>query len=285
MLVRGAEALTDAELVAILLHVGVRGTNAIDMARQLLESFGSLRGLAEAPTLAFLDVKGLKKAKAAQLAAAMEISRRIALTPGEGRKRITSTSQAGAYLCGRLRALPEEHFRVLCLNRRMALLADFLVARGDVGAVQVSLRQIVSRALQVNASALIAAHNHPSGDTEPSESDRLLAPENAFIKITTFKSEARVHGPLEKQGNLESLSMLMLDYDYNAERGIFEFDQVFYADTLKENGWTAFFPGDKLGKSLMAIFVDVYGNEARELIGAEQFREKSAARKRTRKRR
>ena len=174
LLRRGAEALTDAELVAILLRVGMRGASAVDLARQLLEQFGSLRGMAEAPALALLEVKGLKGAKAAQLAAAMEISRRVALAPGPQRRKILSTAQAGAYLRERLRALPEEHFRVLYLNRRNALLTDALMARGDTGAVHVSLRQIISRALQANASALIAAHNHPSGDAQPSESDRLL---------------------------------------------------------------------------------------------------------------
>lgn len=174
LLKRGAEALTDAELVAILLRVGVRGLSAVDLARQLLERFGSLRAMVEAPTLALLEIKGLKGAKAAQLTAAMEIARRVTLMSGEQRQKITSTGQAGEYLCGRLRALPEEHFRVLYLNRRNVLLNDVLIARGDMAKVHISLRQIVSNALQVNASALIAAHNHPSGDVRPSESDRLL---------------------------------------------------------------------------------------------------------------
>ena len=174
LLKRGAEALTDAELVAILLRVGVRGLSAVDLARQLLERFGSLRAMAEAPTLALLEIKGLKGAKAAQLTAAMEIARRSVLMSGEQRQKITSTEQAGEYLRDRLRALPEEHFRVLYLNRRNVLLSDVLIARGETAKVHVSLRQIISNALQVNASALIAAHNHPSGDAKPSESDRLL---------------------------------------------------------------------------------------------------------------
>ncbi len=174
LLKRGAEALTDAELIAILLRVGVRGLSAVDLARQLLERFGSLRAMVEAPTLALLEIKGLKEAKAAQLTAAMEIARRSRLVSEEQRQKITSTKQAGEYLLDRLRALPEEHFRVLYLNRRNVLLSDILIARGDATKVHVSLRQIVANALQVNANAIIAAHNHPSGDTKPSESDRLL---------------------------------------------------------------------------------------------------------------
>lgn len=85
LLKRGAEALTDAELVAILLRVGVKGVSAVDLARQVLAKFGSLRAMVSAPTVALLAIKGLKGAKAAQLAAAMEIARRSALMPEQGR--------------------------------------------------------------------------------------------------------------------------------------------------------------------------------------------------------
>jgi len=95
---------------------------------------------------------------------------------------------------------------------------------------------------------------------------------DAFIKITTFKSEARVRGPQKQRENLETLSMLMLDYDYDPEKCIFEFDHVFYADAMRRNGWKATFPASQLGKQVMAIFVDIYGNEARELISASKFR-------------
>ena len=119
---------SDAELVAILLRVGVRGLSAVDLARQLLEKFGSLRAMVEAPTLALLEIRGLKGAKAAQLAAAMEIARRSVFISREQRQKITSTEQAGEYLLNRLRVLPEEHFRVLYLNRRNVLLSDVLIA-------------------------------------------------------------------------------------------------------------------------------------------------------------
>ena len=174
LLKRGAEALTDAELVAILLRVGVKGASAVDLGRQLLEKFGSLRAMAEAPTLALLEIKGLKGAKAAQLTAAMEIARRSALVSGDKRQKILNTKQAGEYFRERLRALPEEHFRVLYLNRRNVLLSDILIAQGETAEVKISLRQIVANALRMNSSAIIAAHNHPSGGVEPSESDRLL---------------------------------------------------------------------------------------------------------------
>lgn len=174
LLSKGAQALTDAELVAILIRVGFKGVSAVEMARRLLGQFGSLRAMVEAPVIALLEVKGLKGAKAAQLVAAVEIARRVSVPAERGQLVIKSTAAAAKYLRERLRGLAEERFHVLYLNRRNALLEDTLTAQGSVDAVQPSLRNIVVRALQVNASALIAAHNHPSGTPEPSESDWLL---------------------------------------------------------------------------------------------------------------
>jgi DNA repair protein RadC len=174
LLSRGAQSLTDAELVAILIRVGFKGTSAVELARQLLTRFGSLRGMVEAPVLALLEVKGLKGAKAAQLVAAMEIARRVAVPSKRRDLQFRSTSAAATYIVERMRGLPEEHFRVLYLNRRNSLLDDVLIAHGAVGSVRPPLRNIISRALEVNASGFIAAHNHPSGAAEPSESDRLL---------------------------------------------------------------------------------------------------------------
>ncbi len=174
LLSKGAPALTDAELVAILIRVGFRGTNAVEMARQLLKQFGSLRAMVEAPAIGLLEVKGLKGAKVAQLLAATEIARRVSVPTKRAQLVMKSTSAVADYLRQRLRGLAEEQFRVLYLNRRNALLEDALIAQGAVDSVKPSLRHVVARALQVNASALIAAHNHPSGAAEASESDRML---------------------------------------------------------------------------------------------------------------
>ncbi len=174
LLSKGAQALTDAELVAILIRVGFKGTNAVEMARQLLKQFGSLRAMVEAPVIGLLEVKGLKGAKAAQLIAATEIARRVSVPTKRAQLVMKSTSATADYLRRRLRGLAEEQFRVLYLNRRNALLEDALIAQGAVDSVKPSLRNVIARALQVNASGLIAAHNHPSGAAEPSESDRML---------------------------------------------------------------------------------------------------------------
>ncbi|PYP86738.1 MAG: hypothetical protein DMF61_12640 [Blastocatellia bacterium AA13] len=174
LLSRGPEALTDAELIAILLRVGLKGTSAVELARQLLQRFGSLRAMVQSPVSALLDVKGLKGAKAAQLLAAVEICRRVSVPKKRNMLVLKSTAAASDYLRERLRDLSEEHFRVLYLNRRGALLDDVLIAKGAVDSVMPHLRIILGRALQVNATSLIAAHNHPSGSPKPSKSDRLL---------------------------------------------------------------------------------------------------------------
>lgn len=92
-----------------------------------------------------------------------------------------------------------------------------------------------------------------------------------FIKIETFKSEAVVREPLKKKGNLETLSMVMLDFDYDEDTKVFDLDEVHYADTIEKDGWKVRFRTDQLGKKIMAVFVDIYGNEARVLIDARDF--------------
>lgn len=170
----GPQALTEAELVAILLRVGYQGTNAVELGRQIIKHFGTLRAMTEAPLSALQEIKGLGGAKAAQLAAALEIARRAAL-PDTREKIVLRKPQAVVdYLTSRLRGLPDEHFRGLYLNRQSVLLADILLAKGTVDQARPNVRDIVVKALQMNASALILGHNHPSGAAEASESDRMF---------------------------------------------------------------------------------------------------------------
>jgi DNA repair protein RadC len=121
-----------------------------------------------------LSVKGLKGAKAAQLTAAIELSRRISLPVARNGISLKSTRAAANYLRIRLQGLSEEHFRALLLNRRGALLEDSLLVVGSVDQAKPPIRSIVARALQANATAIIVGHNHPSGAAEASESDRLF---------------------------------------------------------------------------------------------------------------
>jgi len=93
----------------------------------------------------------------------------------------------------------------------------------------------------------------------------------AFIHIDSFYSEAAVREPMKKRGNRESLSMVMVDYDYDAEADVFELDAVFYAGDIEAAGWQVQFPVDRVGEKMMAVFLDVYGNEARVVIPAVGF--------------
>jgi len=92
-----------------------------------------------------------------------------------------------------------------------------------------------------------------------------------FIRIKTFKSEAMVREPMRKRGNLETLSMVMLDYDFDEKSQIFDLDAIFYADAIEKENWGFRFPLETMGKKMMAVFIDIYGNEARVVIEAEQF--------------
>jgi len=182
LLPKGAQSLTDAELIAILLRIGVKGTNAVELARQILKKFGSIRALTEAPLSALLTIKGLKNAKAAQLVAAMELARRVSLPDSRKSIILKKTQEAADYLRSRPQGLAEEHFRALFLNRRGVLIEDALLAVGSVDQARPPIRLVAARALQANASALIASHNHPSGASEPSESDRLFT-EDLFAAL------------------------------------------------------------------------------------------------------
>ncbi len=174
LLSRGAHSLTDAEVIAILLRVGVQGKSAVELGRELLKRFGTVQAMMSAPMTAWDGVKGLGNAKRAQLLAGLELGRRAAFPTLRENTTIKSTQQAASYFSARLQSLPEEHFRVAYINRQGHLLDDALIAEGTVDSVRPHIRTIIARALQTNASAIIAAHNHPSGTAEPSEVDKLL---------------------------------------------------------------------------------------------------------------
>lgn len=174
LLEQGAQALTDAELLAIFLRTGVAGKSAVDLARQLLGEFGSLRALLEADLAAFSARLGLGPAKYSQLQAVLEMGRRHL---AEGLKRdsaLESPQQVRDYLKARLRHEPHEIFGCLFLDTRHRVLAFEALFHGTIDGASVYPRQVVKRALAHNAAAVILTHNHPSGIAEPSQADRLL---------------------------------------------------------------------------------------------------------------
>ncbi|WP_295514435.1 DNA repair protein RadC [uncultured Pseudomonas sp.] len=174
LLERGAQALTDAELLAIFLRTGVAGRSAVDLARQLLGEFGSLRALLEADLASFSAHLGLGPAKYSQLQAVLEMGRRHL---AEGLRRdsaLESPQQVRDYLKARLRHEPHEIFGCLFLDTRHRVLAFEALFHGTIDGASVYPRQVVKRALTHNAAAVILTHNHPSGVAEPSQADRLL---------------------------------------------------------------------------------------------------------------
>jgi DNA repair protein RadC len=174
LLARGPQALSDAELLAILLRTGSRRGTALDLARDLLHEHGGLRGLLAASPQSLLSTHGLGQAKYAQIAAVLEISRRHL---GESLQRgaaMGSPQSVRDYLRVRLRDMPHEVFCCLYLDNRHRVLAFEELFRGTVNGAAVYPREVVKRALHHNAAATILVHNHPSGVAEPSRADELL---------------------------------------------------------------------------------------------------------------
>lgn len=174
LIAKGAEALSDAELVAIFLRTGIKGSSAVDLARQALTRFGSLSGLFAADARALASVSGLGSAKYAQLQAVLEMSRR-ALREKLARGSALSSPQAVRdFLRLKLQDRPHEIFVGVFLDAQNRVLAVEELFRGTLTQTSVYPREVVKRALHHNAAALIFAHNHPSGVAEPSRSDEAL---------------------------------------------------------------------------------------------------------------
>ena len=174
LLQRGPEALSDAELLAIFLRTGIRGKTAVDLARDLLKRFGSLRSLLEADLRQFCEGEGLGKVKYTQLQASTEIARRHLQETLSRGSALESPDHTRRYLQSRLRDYPYEVFACLFLDNRHRVIAFDELFRGTINGASVHPREVVKRALDHNASAVILAHNHPSGVAEPSVADRQI---------------------------------------------------------------------------------------------------------------
>lgn len=174
LLSRGPAALSDAELLAIFLRTGVRGKSAVDLARELLTRFGTLRTLLEAGRADFCESPGLGDAKYAQLQAVLEMARRHLLEKLTRDSALSNVEDTRAYLTACLRAYPHEVFGCLFLDNRHRVIAFEELFRGTLDGASVHPREVVKRALAHNAAALIFAHNHPSGVSEPSRADEQI---------------------------------------------------------------------------------------------------------------
>ena len=172
LLAQGAGALSDAELVAVLLRTGVRGKSAVDLARELIERFQGIGGLLE--RIATENVTGLGMAKRAQFVAAVELARRSLGEQMKKRSALTSPGAVRDYLRLALAAKPHEVFVSIWLDAQHRVLGCVEAFRGTLTQTSVYPREIVKAALAANAAAVIFAHNHPSGAAQPSQADELL---------------------------------------------------------------------------------------------------------------
>jgi DNA repair protein RadC len=172
LLTLGAGALSDAELVAVLLRSGVRGKSAVDLARDLLSRYGGVTPMLEATDLE--SVKGLGPAKRAQFAAAIEIARRSLQEKLKASAALSSPQAVRDYLRLRLAARKEEVFLCIWLDAQHKAIDVQQAFTGTLTQTSVYPREIVKSALRYNAAAVIFAHNHPSGVAQPSQSDELL---------------------------------------------------------------------------------------------------------------
>lgn len=171
LLSQGATALSDAELLAIFLRTGVQGMSAVTLANNLLVAFGSLPALLQASKADFCQHFGLGEAKYAQLQASAELTKRCLAQQLRHREALTSSQHTIDYLKLQLAHLPYEAFMVIYLDNQHQVLQCEELFRGTINQASVYPREIVRQVIKYNAAAVILSHNHPSGITEPSQSD------------------------------------------------------------------------------------------------------------------
>ncbi len=167
----GPQSLTNAELLAILLRVGVVGENAVQVGQRLLQHFGGLAGLHRADFQEVCAEYGLGPAKAAQIKAAIELGNRLRLEAPDERPAVHSPADAAALVQYEMSALEQEELRVLILDIRNRVLDTVTVYRGSINSSQVRVGELFRTAIRRNAASIIVIHNHPSGDPTPSPDD------------------------------------------------------------------------------------------------------------------
>lgn len=189
LLRKGAEALTDAELLAIFLRTGIKGKSAVDLARDLIKDNGGLSPLLAADEKQFCQSKGLGQAKFVQMQAVVEMSRRYLEEKIQRGDAMDNVSDVKNYLQSRLQYYPFEVFSCLFLDNKHRVIEYEELFRGTIDNASVHPREVVRRVLHHNAAAIILAHNHPSGNANPSQSDKVIT---AKLKQALEMIEVRV---------------------------------------------------------------------------------------------
>jgi DNA repair protein RadC len=174
LIAHGAGVLSKAELLAILLRVGVNGKNAVQLGQQILNDLGGLAGIQRATISEMCTVKGLGVAKAAQIKAAIELGSRLAREQSDETGPISSPADAAALVQLEMQGLAQENLRVILLDTRNRLIKVHPVYMGSLNLSLVRTAEVFKEAIQKNAASLILVHNHPSGDPTPSPEDAAL---------------------------------------------------------------------------------------------------------------
>ena len=167
----GAGALSSAELLAIILHTGVDGESALDLATRLLARYGGLAGLARASFSELVAERGMGIAKAAQLQAALELGRRVMQATPEERPTLYNPQHAAALLMAEIGHLEQERFCIIFLDIRYRVLGIQTLYQGNLTLTQIRIGEVFREAIRRNCAAIVVAHNHPSGDPTPSPDD------------------------------------------------------------------------------------------------------------------
>jgi len=178
LLKKGAGALTNSELLAILLRTGIKGTSALDLARRIIEKFGTFRNMSHTDLREWKLFKGLGPAKIAQIKAALEIGRRFREDEGLSiKQKIDSAQDVVNMLLPQVRDLKTEVSKIVCLDSDNQIIDISDAATGTVNQALPIIREIIHTALQKYATAIICVHNHPSGNTTPSPEDKQFTKE------------------------------------------------------------------------------------------------------------
>ena len=207
---RGESALTDAELLAIILNTGLKGETVLDLARRLLQTHGGLYGLVRLDLAELERIRGLGEAKAAKLKASLALAQRISARRPDERPQIRSPEDAFAQLGPEMAALDHEQLRVLLLDTKNRLLRVVTVYQGSVNSAQVRVAEVFKDAVRHNAPSLVVAHNHPSEDPTPSSADVTLTLE--LVKAGQLLGIDVVDHLVIGQGQFRSMRRLGLGF-------------------------------------------------------------------------
>ncbi len=174
LLNKGPESLSDAELLAIFLRTGFKGCSAVELARRMINEFGSLQALFDASLETFCQSKGLGSVKYCQLQAVLEMAKRYFWEELQAKPSLTSSKEAQEFIYSKLQGLHREVFGCIFLNNQHHVISYETLFSGTINQAAVYPREIAKKCLEVNAAAVILAHNHPSGMSDPSQADKKM---------------------------------------------------------------------------------------------------------------